>query len=132
MSPLRILYFKFYELPHQFPSKLLLDTLKDYRQEILPSDTKDHMYIAIMSLIQSNAFQMQWNWIVIYTIAAEVDSKYTFIDRLRTLKYPNDDLLAKFVKSTEIIGHYVEDIGFETYVKFAKVNIKHKISKIYK
>ena len=74
-----------------------------------------------MSLVQHNAFQMQWNWFVIYKIAAEVDPKYTFIDRLKALKYPNDDLLAKFIRSTELVRRYVEDIEFETYVKLAKV-----------
>src|SRR4051812_4527032 len=112
----------FYELPIQFPSGLLFNALGDYRQEILPSDTKDHMYTSIMSLVQHNAFQMQWNWIVIYTIAAEIDPKYTFIDRLKALKYPNDDLLAKFIQTTEIVRRYIIDIEFETYVKLAKVN----------
>lgn len=111
----------FYELPNQFPSGLLLDALDEYKQEALPSDIKGQMYTAIMSLIRHNAFQMQWNWLVIYKIAAEVDPDYTFVDRLRALTYPSDDLLAKFIKEIEIIRRYIEGIEFGTYAKLAKV-----------
>ena len=56
------------------------------------------MYNAITTLVQHNASQMQFNWLKIFTIAAEVNSNYTFIDRLKALKYPNDNLLANFIK----------------------------------
>ena len=54
----------FYELPNQFPSVLLLKALIDYRLEALPSDTKDHIRTAIISLVQHNAFQMKFDWLV--------------------------------------------------------------------
>ncbi|CAB5396388.1 unnamed protein product [Rhizophagus irregularis] len=45
-----------HELPNNFPSNLLLNTLEDYKQEFLPLDTKDQMHTAIITLIQHNAF----------------------------------------------------------------------------
>ena len=118
-----------YELPDNFPSNLLLDALEDYKQEILPLDTKDQMHTAIMTLIQHNAFQMKFEWLIIFTIADEIDPNYTFIDRLRIIKY-SDYLLTKFIKGIEIVRPYFEGIEFETYIKIAKVNFKCK-SKIF-
>ena len=119
------------DLPNKFPSKLLLNALEDYKQDILPSDTKDHMHTAIIYLVQNNAFQMKFDWLVVFTIAAEVDPNYEFIERLRALKY-SENLLAKFIKEAEMIRPYIDGIEFETYVKLAKVNFKYKtFSKFY-
>ncbi len=110
-----------YELPASFSSGPLLDALEDYKKEALPSDCKDQMYTAIIYLVQHNAFQMKFNWLNIFTIAAEVDPNYTFIDHLRALRYTSDNLLAKFIKGVEVIRPYIDCINFETYVKLAKV-----------
>ena len=80
-----------------FLSELLLDALDNYDQENF-SDNKVQMCTAITTLVQHNAFQYQFNWLRIFTITAEVDPEYTFIDRLTTLKYPSDDLLSRFIK----------------------------------
>ena len=113
----------FYELPNQFPSGLFLNALEGYKQETLPSDTKDQMCTAITTLVHHNAFQMQFDWLIIFTIVAKVDPNYTFIDRLKALKYPNDDLLEKLVKEAKIIRPYAVDINSESYVKIAKVSL---------
>ncbi|CAI2166607.1 8415_t:CDS:2 [Funneliformis geosporum] len=109
-----------YELSNEFPSELLLDALEGYKQDILPLDTRDQMCIAITALVHHNAFQMHFNWLKVFKIAAKVDPKYTFIDRLRALMYPNDSLLETFVKGAEIIRPYIDGIDFEAYVKLAK------------
>ncbi|RIA89917.1 hypothetical protein C1645_805996 [Glomus cerebriforme] len=109
----------FYELQNNFPSGLLLKSFEGYKQEILPSNTRDQMYNAIITLIQHNAFQMQFDWLIVFTIAAEVDPNYTFIDRLNSLKY-SDDNLTKFIKRIENIRPYIEAIESETYIKIAK------------
>ncbi|GBC04618.1 hypothetical protein RclHR1_05780009 [Rhizophagus clarus] len=109
----------FYELPNQFPSALLLKALDGYELEVLPSGAKGHMYTAILYLVQNNAFQMKFDWLVIFTIAAEVDPNYDFIERLRALKY-NKNLLVKFIKEAKMITPYICDMEFETYVKLAK------------
>ncbi|RIA97746.1 hypothetical protein C1645_871114 [Glomus cerebriforme] len=109
-----------YKLPNQFPSGLLLKALDGYKQETLPSNTKDLMYIAITSLIQHNAIQMEFDWLIIFRIAAEVDPNYNFIEHLEALKYPNEKLLAKFTKEVEFTKLYIKGIRFETYVKLAK------------
>jgi hypothetical protein len=114
-----------HELPDKFPSSLLLNALEDYKQETLPLDYKDQMYTAITALVQHNAFQMRFEWLIIFTIATEVDSNYTFIDRLSDLKYPSENLLSKFIKEAEIIKPYIESIKFEIYIKLAKVNLKY-------
>ncbi|CAB4443214.1 unnamed protein product [Rhizophagus irregularis] len=110
----------FYMLPDQFPSALLLKALHEYKLEDLPLDVKDHMYTAITTLVQHNAFQMKFDWLVIFTIAAEVDPNHDFIERLSALKYPDENSLAKFIKEAEIIKPYFNSIEFETYVKLAK------------
>jgi hypothetical protein len=83
------------------------------------------MYTAIITLIRHNSFQMKFEWLIIFTIASEVDPNYDFIERLRALKYPNETLLAKFIKEVEVIRPYIDDtIELKTYVKLAKVKFK--------
>jgi len=55
---------------------------------------------------------MKFNWLISFTIAAEFDPNYTFIDRLKLKKYPNDYVFTKFIKGFEIIKPYIEDIKF--------------------
>ncbi|GBB90017.1 hypothetical protein RclHR1_01690002 [Rhizophagus clarus] len=110
----------FRELGNNFQSGLLLNALEGYKRETFPSDTKDQIYTAITILVQHNAFQMRFDWLIIFTIAAEIDPNYTFIDSLRSLKYPDDNLFAKFIKGLEMIRPYIEGIEFESYVKIAK------------
>ncbi|CAB4426538.1 unnamed protein product [Rhizophagus irregularis] len=43
-----------HELSNNFPSNLLLNALENYKQKILPLDTKDPMYTAIITLIKHN------------------------------------------------------------------------------
>ncbi|RIA88904.1 hypothetical protein C1645_877072, partial [Glomus cerebriforme] len=92
------------------------------------------MYAAIMTLIQHNASQMRYDWLIIFTIAVEVDPNYTFIDCLSSLKYSDDNLSAKFIKEAEIIKCYIDGIGFEIYVKVAKWLIKlgHNMDFLFK
>ncbi|RIA99608.1 hypothetical protein C1645_849990 [Glomus cerebriforme] len=104
-------------LQNKFPSGLLLNALENYKQEILPSNTKDQMYTAIITLVQHNAFQMRFDWLIIFKIAAEIDPNYTFIDHLIPLKYSND---IDFIKEIEIIKSFIEGIKLESYVKIAK------------
>jgi hypothetical protein len=112
----------FYELQNKFPSGLLLEALEEYKQDTLPSNTKNQMYSAIIILVQHNALQMQFDWLVIFTIASEVDPNFAFIDYLKSLKYSNDKL-ANFIKGIKFIRPYVDGIDPEPYIKFAKVNI---------
>ncbi|CAI2184234.1 5017_t:CDS:2, partial [Funneliformis geosporum] len=107
-----------YELPNQFPSDLLLDALEGYKQEVLPSDTKDPMYNAITTLIHHNAFKMQFNWLKVFTIDVVVESNYMFIDRLRTLKYPNNHLLTKFIEEVKVVMPYIDNHKFEKLAKW--------------
>ncbi|PKY44130.1 hypothetical protein RhiirA4_458302, partial [Rhizophagus irregularis] len=125
----------FYELPDQFPSALLLKALHGYKLEDLPSDAKGHMYTAITSLVQNNAFQMKFDWLVIFTIAFEVDPNCNFIEHLRALKYSNENSLAKFIKEAEmIIKPNIKSIEFETYVKLAKwlIQLCHNMDSLFK
>ncbi|PKY31752.1 hypothetical protein RhiirB3_449516, partial [Rhizophagus irregularis] len=109
-----------YELQNNFPSGLLLDALEDYNQDFLPSNTKNQMYSAIITLVQHNAFRMQFDWVVIFTIASKVDPNFAFIDYLKNLKYSNDKLLANFIKAIKIIRPYIDGIEAESYIKIAK------------
>jgi hypothetical protein len=111
----------FYDLQNKFPSETLLNALYDYKQETLPSNTKDQMYTAIITLVVHNASLMKFDWLAIFTIASEVDPNFSFIDRLKSLKYNNDDL-KKFIQGFELIKPYIDGIEHETYIKFAKVN----------
>ncbi|PKB93320.1 hypothetical protein RhiirA5_484615, partial [Rhizophagus irregularis] len=111
----------FYELPDQFPSASLLKALHGYKLEDLPSNAKGYMYIAITSLVQNNAFQMKFDWLIIFTIASEVDPNFNFIRHLSALKYSNEKYLANFIKGAKmIIRPNIHSIEFETYVKLAK------------
>ncbi|CAI2182617.1 19463_t:CDS:10, partial [Funneliformis geosporum] len=110
-----------YELPYAFPSGLLLDALENYKREILPSDAKDPMYIAVTTLVEHNAFKMQFHWLRIFTIAAEVDPNYTFVDRLQALKYYSNNLLAVFIKGVADIVLNIDGIDFENYVKLPRL-----------
>ncbi|CAB4390856.1 unnamed protein product [Rhizophagus irregularis] len=109
-----------HELPNNFPSNLLLDALEDYKQEILPLDTKDQMYTAIITLIKHNAFQMKFDWLIIFTIASEVDPDYTFINHLKGLKYSNNYDLTRFIVECGLIKPYIENIEFGSYIEIAK------------
>lgn len=112
-----------YELSASFISERLLKALENYKQETLPLDIREKMNTGITTLVQHNAFHMKFDWLIIFTIAAEVDPNYTFIEHLKTLKYPND-LLAKFIKEVKIIIPYIKGIEFKNYVKIGKVNLK--------
>ncbi|PKC00364.1 hypothetical protein RhiirA5_428286, partial [Rhizophagus irregularis] len=110
-----------HELPNNFPSNLLLNALENYKQEILPLDTKDQMYTAIITLIKHNAFQMKFDWLIIFTIVSGVDPDCNFIEHLRALKYSNESYLANFIREAKIIIRpNIKSIEFETYVKLAK------------
>ncbi|CAB4390800.1 unnamed protein product [Rhizophagus irregularis] len=123
-----------YELPTSFSSELLLDALDNYKQEIFPSDVKVLFYTAITNLIQHNAFQYQFHWLKIFTLMATIDPKYNFIYHLNTLKYPNDDLLEKFIKEVEIISPHIKNIDFNIYVKIAKwlIQLCHNNDSLFK
>ena len=117
------------DLPGQFPSGSLLNAFEDYKQETLPSNTKDQMSSAITTLIRHNALLMQFDWLIIFTIAAKVDPNYTFIGRLWDLKYSDDNLLANFIKELKAVKRYIDVINnFEAYAKLAKVNFTLKLS----
>ncbi|RIA80717.1 hypothetical protein C1645_838197, partial [Glomus cerebriforme] len=126
--------YRHYKLPPTFPSQCLLEAFEDYKQETLPSDTKEQMYTAITTLVQHNAFRMKFDWLIIFTIATEVDPGYTFLDRLRALKYSSDNLLTKFIKEAEMIKIYTEGIELETYVKLAKwlIQLCHNMDSLFK
>ncbi|PKY15764.1 hypothetical protein RhiirB3_428014 [Rhizophagus irregularis] len=123
-----------YELPTSFSSELLLDALDNYKQEIFPSDVKVLFHAAITNLIQHNAFQYQFHWLKIFTLMATIDPKYNFIYHLNTLKYPNDDLLEKFIKEAEIISPHIKNIDFNIYVKIAKwlIQLCHNNNSLFK
>ncbi|PKY50617.1 hypothetical protein RhiirA4_530802 [Rhizophagus irregularis] len=122
-----------HELPDNFPSDLLLGALEDYKQEILPLDTKDQMYTAIITLIKHNAFQMKFDWLIILTITSEVDPDCTFINHLKALKY-SDDELEKFIEGCKIIKPYTEKIKFESYVEIARwlIQLCHNMDSLLK
>ncbi|CAB5385552.1 unnamed protein product [Rhizophagus irregularis] len=125
---------EFYELPDQFPSASLLKALHGYKLEDLPSDAEGHMYTAITFLVQNNAFQMKFDWLIIFTIASEVDPNYDFIERLRALKYSNENYLANFIKKAEmIIRPNIHGNEFETYVKLAKwlIQLCHNMDSLF-
>ncbi|GES73776.1 hypothetical protein GLOIN_2v432849 [Rhizophagus clarus] len=107
------------KLPDDFPSDLLLNALKDYKQENLPLNAKDQMYIAITTLVQHNAFQMKFDWLVIFAIASEIDPNYNFIDLLKSLKY-SDKNLKKFINGFKTFKSYIDGIELEIYIKTAK------------
>ncbi|PKY60408.1 hypothetical protein RhiirA4_518435, partial [Rhizophagus irregularis] len=122
-----------YELPDNFPSNLLLNALENYKQESLPLDAKDQMYTAILALIQHNAFQMKFEWLIIFSIATKVDPNYTFINHLKGLKYSNENL-TKFIERCKIIKTYTENIKLESYVEIAKWSLQlcHNIDSLLK
>ncbi|UZO04044.1 uncharacterized protein OCT59_024443 [Rhizophagus irregularis] len=89
---------------------------------LYPNTIRDFafMYSAILTLVQHNAFRMQFNWVLIFTIASEVDSNFDFIDYLKNLKYSDDKLLANFIKAIKMIRPYIDGIEAESYIKIAK------------
>ncbi|PKY44126.1 hypothetical protein RhiirA4_442952 [Rhizophagus irregularis] len=126
-----------YELPKFFPSGLLLDVIDNYKQKNLPSITKNPMKIAITCLVQHNAFQHQFRWVKIFTIAAEIDPEFIFIYYLKDLSYPNDNLLENFIRELEIISPYInntKNIEFEVYINLAKwlIEICHNNNALFK
>ncbi|PKC60440.1 hypothetical protein RhiirA1_539838, partial [Rhizophagus irregularis] len=124
-----------HELPNNFPSNLLLNALENYKQEILPLDTKDQMYTAIITLIKHNAFQMKFDWLIIFTIVSGVDPDCNFIEHLRALKYSNESYLANFIREAKIIIRpNIKSIEFETYVKLAKwlIQLCHNMDSLFK
>lgn len=116
-----------YELSASFISGHLLKALENYKQETLPLDIREKMNTSITTLVQHNAFHMKFDWLIIFAIAAEVDPNYTFIEHLKTLKYSNEYLLAKFIKEINIIIPFIKGIEFKNYVKLGKVNLKYKV-----
>ncbi|PKY22033.1 hypothetical protein RhiirB3_435815 [Rhizophagus irregularis] len=122
-----------YELSASFISERLLKALENYKQETLPLDIREKMNTGITTLVQHNAFHMKFDWLIIFTIAAEVDPNYTFIEHLKTLKYPND-LLAKFIKEVKIIIPYIKGIEFKNYVKIGNwlIQLCHNMDSLFK
>ncbi|CAB4437490.1 unnamed protein product [Rhizophagus irregularis] len=122
----------FYELQNKFQSGLLLDALEGYKQDTLPSNTKNQMSSAIITLVQHNAFQKQFDWLIIFTIASEVDPNFSFIDHLKSLKYSNDKLV-KFIQGIEIIKSYINGIEPEFYIKIAKwlIQLCHNMDHLF-
>ncbi|POG65438.1 hypothetical protein GLOIN_2v1666448, partial [Rhizophagus irregularis DAOM 181602=DAOM 197198] len=72
-----------------------------------------------MILIQHNAALMQFDWLIIFTIASEVDPNFSFIDRLKFLKYTDEDL-SKFIQGLKMVKPYMDGIEPEIYIKLAK------------
>ncbi|GBC04614.1 hypothetical protein RclHR1_05780005 [Rhizophagus clarus] len=91
------------------------------------------MYTAIIALIQHNAFQTKFEWLIVFEIATEVDPNYTFINHLKTLKY-SDENLSNFIDICKSIKPYTINIKLEPYVEIAKWLIqlcRHKIDTLY-
>ncbi|EXX66010.1 hypothetical protein GLOIN_2v1847651 [Rhizophagus irregularis DAOM 181602=DAOM 197198] len=120
-------------LDNKFPSGSLLNAFEDHKKEALPLDTEDQMYAAIMILVHHNAFQLKFDWLIIFIIANEIDPNYTFIDRLKSLKY-SDENLAKFVEKCKTIKPYNENIKFESYIKITKwlIQLCHNMDSLLK
>ncbi|RIA86038.1 hypothetical protein C1645_741135 [Glomus cerebriforme] len=123
-----------YELPKYFPSESLLDVLDNYEQKSLPWVARIPIQIAITYLVVHNAFQYRFNWLKIFTVAMEIDPGYIFIYHLSTLKYPNDDLLEKFIKEIEVISPFMKNIEIEIYINIAKwlIEICHNNDALFK
>ncbi|UZO21058.1 uncharacterized protein OCT59_013462 [Rhizophagus irregularis] len=114
-----------------------IDKIYDYAFKNLPSITKNPMKIAITCLVQHNAFQHQFRWVKIFTIAAEIDPEFIFIYYLKDLSYPNDNLLENFIRELEIISPYInntKNIEFEVYINLAKwlIEICHNNNALFK
>ncbi|PKY61569.1 hypothetical protein RhiirA4_449862 [Rhizophagus irregularis] len=86
-----------------------------------------------MTLVHHNAFQLKFDWLIIFIIANEIDPNYTFIDRLKSLKY-SDENLAKFVEKCKTIKPYNENIKFESYIKITKwlIQLCHNMDSLLK
>ncbi|UZO02840.1 uncharacterized protein OCT59_021318 [Rhizophagus irregularis] len=69
-----------------------------------------------------------------FAIAADVDPGYTFVNRLKALKYHDDDLLATFIKEAEMISPYIKNIEFDIYINLAKwlIQLCHNNDSLFK
>ncbi|UZO04042.1 uncharacterized protein OCT59_024441 [Rhizophagus irregularis] len=76
--------------------------------------------------------KMQFNWLIIFTIASEVDPNFSFIDHLKSLKYSNDKLV-KFIQGIEIIKSYIDGTEPEFYIKIAKwlIQLCHNMDHLF-
>ncbi|RGB41526.1 hypothetical protein C1646_752088 [Rhizophagus diaphanus] len=66
--------------------------------------------------------------------SGDVDPGYTFVNRLKALKYHDDDLLATFIKEAEMISPYIKNIEFDIYINLAKwlIQLCHNNDSLFK
>jgi hypothetical protein len=110
-------------LPEDFKSEILIDVLTDFQRDILPLNVSKFMFKAILYLIQHNAFQYKFGWLVIFKIAKEIDPTYSFLEILRGLRYSCSGF-KRFSEEMKKIESCIKDIGYENSVKIAKWLVK--------
>ncbi|CAB4443923.1 unnamed protein product [Rhizophagus irregularis] len=110
-------------LQKNFRPELLLDVFMEYRKNMLPLNVNRFMLKAILCLIQRNAFQYKFGWLVIFKISKEIDPTYSFLEILKDLKYARLNL-QKFSEEMTKMEPCIKDIGYENTVKIAKWLVK--------
>jgi hypothetical protein len=112
-----------FTLPGDFKSEKLIDVLTDFQKNLLPLNVSEFMFKAVLYLVEHDAFQYRFGWLVIFKIAKEIDPTYSFLEIIKDLRYSCSDL-KKFSEEMKKMESCIKDIGYENTVKIARWLVK--------
>ncbi|CAJ0913817.1 10789_t:CDS:1, partial [Entrophospora sp. SA101] len=112
--------FNFYELPNDFDSSTLIDSLTTVYDNTFPSNTNDIIKQAVNLLIRHNFINGSFEWLKIFSVADVIDPKHGFLDVLDG-KYKSRGM-ELFIKNVEEhVKPYIDNIeDIDIYVKIAE------------
>ncbi|CAH1767897.1 11636_t:CDS:2, partial [Entrophospora sp. SA101] len=113
--------FNFYELPNDFDSSTLIDSLTTVYDNTFPSNTNDIIKQAVNLLIRHNFINGSFEWLKIFSVADVIDPKHGFLEVLLDGKYKSRGM-ELFIKNVEEhVKPYIDNIeDIDIYVKIAE------------
>ncbi|CAJ0853177.1 12352_t:CDS:2 [Entrophospora sp. SA101] len=113
--------FNFYELPNDFDSGTLINSLTTVYENTFPSNTNDIIKQAVNLLIRHNFINGSFEWLKIFSVADVIDPKHGFLEVLLDGKYKSRGM-ELFIKNVEEhVKPYIDNIeDVDIYVKIAE------------
>ncbi|CAG8775255.1 22199_t:CDS:2, partial [Gigaspora rosea] len=100
-------FANYYSLRKNFPSTPFIECLEKYQPDSIPEDSHEALLVAISALVRQNALNGSYDWLKMFAFAHTVDPNYSFIDTLTDLRYNNEEMMQKFIKSLskQVVPH---------------------------
>ncbi|RIB19825.1 hypothetical protein C2G38_2141452 [Gigaspora rosea] len=115
-------FANYYSLRKNFPSTPFIECLEKYQPDSIPEDSHEALLVAISALVRQNALNGSYDWLKMFAFAHTVDPNYSFIDTLTDLRYNNEEMMQKFIKSLskQVVPHINSIENDKTYARIAE------------